>query len=56
MHENLQQILGTDKRNPSFTVFRDDKARILVFYGCELLDTLPDDREHVRYKLTVATL
>ena len=56
MHENLQQILGTDKRNPSFTVFRDDKAKILVFYGCELLDTLPDDREHMRYKLTVATL
>lgn len=29
---------------------------MLLFYGGELLETLPDDREHVQYKLTVATL
>lgn len=55
MQEELQQILGTDKRNPCFTVFRDS-AGILVFYGGELLERLPDDRSHLGYKLMVARL
>lgn len=55
MNGNLQQILGTDKRNPCFTVSRD-KTKLLVFYGGELLERLPDDREHILYKLMVATL
>ena len=55
MQGELQQILGTDKRNPCFTVFRD-KAGIQLFYGGELLERLPDDRDHMQYKLMVARL
>jgi len=56
MDGELQQILGTDKRNPCFTVFRNEAGALLLFYGGELLETLPDDREHAQYKLMVATL
>jgi len=56
MHGELQQILGTDKRNPCFTVFRGEEGALLLFYGGELLETLPDDRDHAQYKLMVATL
>ena len=56
MHGELQQILGTDKRNPCFTVFRGEEGALLLFYGGELLERLPDDREHAQYKLMVATL
>ncbi len=53
----LQQILGTDKRNPVFTVHReDDTSRLHVFYGAQLLEVIPDDREHSAYKLLVARL
>ena len=56
MYGELQQILGTDKRNPCFTVFRNGADGLLLFYGGELLETLPDDRDHAQYKLMVATL
>jgi len=56
MHGELQQILGTDKRNPCFTVFRNEQETLLLFYGGELLESLPDDRNHAQYKLMVATL
>lgn len=56
MHGELQQILGTDKRNPCFTVFRGEAGALLLFYGGELLEALPDDRNHAQYKLMVATL
>ncbi len=56
MYGELQQILGTDKRNPCFTVFRNGADELLLFYGGELLETLPNDRDHAQYKLMVATL
>lgn len=57
MSNGLQQILGTDKRNPCFTVFLDDNGKeLLLFYGCELLEKLPADRNHAQYKLMVARL
>ena len=53
----LQQILGTDKRNPVFTVCRDGVGGVLhVYYGGELLEEVADDREHAQYKLLVARL
>ena len=53
----LQLILPTDKRNPSFTLYQDDREqRIHVYYGLELLQVVPNDREHVQYKLLVANL
>jgi hypothetical protein len=53
----LQLILPTDKRNPSFTLYQDDtEQRIHVYYGLELLQVVPADRQHVQYKLPVANL
>lgn len=53
----LQLILPTDKRNPSFSLYLTaDERAIHVYYGLELLEVVPADREHVAYKLLVARL
>jgi transposase len=53
----LQLILPTDKRNSSFTLYQDDtEQRIHVYYGLELLQVVPADRQHVQHKLLVANL
>jgi hypothetical protein len=36
----LQQILGTDKRNPVFSAFRDEGHEVVhVYYGAQLLES-----------------
>ena len=53
----LQQILGTDKRNPSFTVFRDSAGEQLhVYYGAQLFEVVPADKEAPGFKLLVGKL
>ena len=53
----LQLILPTDKRNPSFSLYLSaDEQAIHVFYGLELFEVVPADREHIAYKLLVARL
>jgi len=53
----LQQLLGVDKRNPSFTICRNPAAKYLhVYYGAELYETVPDERENPQYKIMVAQL
>jgi len=53
----LQRIIGTDKRNPCLSVCRDEKNRELhVYYGAELFEVVPDDRNDMRFKLMVAHL
>ena len=53
----LQSVLGTDKKNPVFSVYRDpDKSDLHVYYGLELLEVVPDDKESPRFKLMVAQL
>jgi hypothetical protein len=53
----LQLLLPTDKRNPSFTLYLSgDEHDIHVFYGLELLEVVPAQREHIAYKLLVARL
>ncbi len=53
----LQQILGTDKRNPSFTICRNMEAGCLhVYYGGELFEKVPDDRNNPQYRMMVARL
>ncbi|MFW6152703.1 MAG: hypothetical protein ACOC6C_06975, partial [Verrucomicrobiota bacterium] len=54
---NLQQILGTDKRNPTFTICRDSKAGCLhVYYGGDIFEKVPDDKNDPQYKMMVARL
>lgn len=53
----LQSILGTDKKNPMFAVYRDAAKRELhVYYGFELLEVVPDDKTSPLFKLMVAQL
>ena len=53
----LQQILGTDKKNPVFTIYRDEKEQILhVYYGGKLFEKVPDDKRHPEFKLLLARL
>jgi hypothetical protein len=53
----LQQILGTDKKNPVFTIYRDAKEQILhVYYGGKLLEKVPEDKRHPEFKLLLARL
>ena len=52
-----QLILGTDKRNPVFAVYADDgDERLLVFYGFEIIEIIPNDPEAPAFKLMVARL
>ena len=53
----LQAVLGTDKKNPLFSVYRDpDKSELHVYYGFELLEVVPDDKQSPRFRLMVAQL
>lgn len=53
----LQSVLGTDKKNPLFSVYRDpDKSELHVFYGLELLEVVPDNKQSPRFKLMIAQL
>lgn len=54
----LQPILGTDKRNPIFSVCRQagPPACLHVYYGAELLEVVPEDRQHPAFKLLMARL
>jgi hypothetical protein len=53
----LQLILGTDKRNPCLSVYQHEaKQKLHVYYGFELLEVVPNDRESMSFKLMVAQL
>ena len=53
----LQLILGPDKRNPSFCLYTDaDEKQLHVYYGLELLEVVPNDRDSPPYRLLAARL
>ena len=54
----LQPVLGTDKGNPIFSVYRQEGAApsLHVYYGAELLEVVPEDRQHPAFKLLMARL
>ena len=55
-----QLILGTDKRNPLFTVYAweegEDEEQLHVYYGLELLEVVPADRNAASFKMLVGRL
>ncbi len=52
-----QLTLPTDKRNPCFSLYASEDGRFIdVFYGVELLETVPQDREHMAFRMMVARL
>ena len=55
-----QLILGTDKRNPLFTVYGweedEDEEQLHVYYGLELLEVVSADRNAASFKMLVGRL
>ena len=51
-----QLILGTDKRNPLFTIYAEEEERLHVYYGMELLEVKSADREDASFKMLVGRL
>ena len=55
--EALQLMLGPDKGNPSFCLYTDSEEKALhVYYGLELLEVVPNDRDSPAYRLLAARL
>ena len=55
--DHLQQILGTNKKNRTFSVHKHSlTGNLHVYYGLDLFDVVPDDREDTRFKIMVAHL
>ena len=53
----LQLILGTDKRNPCFSIYEDEERHQWhVYYGFELLQVVPQEREGLAFKIMVGQL
>ena len=54
----LQLVLGTNKRNPVFSVSRQagEAPSLHVYDGGELLEVVPEDRQHPAFKLLMARL
>jgi hypothetical protein len=54
---SLQPILGTDKKNPVISMYKDEsKNKLHVYYGFELLEIVPNNKSHPSYKLLAARL
>src|SRR6476646_5566917 len=55
-----QLILGTDKRNALFTVYEweedEGEEQLHVYYGLELLEVVPADRNAPSFKMLVGRL
>jgi len=52
-------VLGTDKRNPVFTVYRAEPAAaasLHVSYGAELLEVVREEGQHPAFKLLIGRL
>ena len=53
----LQTILGTNKKNPVFSVSQHTETKQYhVYYGMELFEVVPPDQEDTRFKLMVGHL
>lgn len=51
METYLQAIIGTDKKNPHFTLIRNTKDKtILVYFGAALLEVIEDRRDNPNLK------
>jgi len=54
-----QLILGTDKRNPLFTVYaheQDEEEELHIYYGLELLEVVSGDPNDPNFKMLVGRL
>jgi len=57
MENHLQLIIGVDKNNPNFTIYRDSQAKeIHVYIGLALLEIIPDKKDDPNLKFLLARL
>lgn len=53
----MQAIIGTDKNNPFFTLYRNEDTKTLhLFFGAALLETIEDKPDNDNFKLLLARL
>jgi hypothetical protein len=53
----LQSIIGTDKKNPLLSVCRVQYTKELqIYFGTQLLETIPSDRKHINFRAAVGRL
>lgn len=54
---DLQMIIGIDKRNPLFTIYRDaNNAKVYIYYGAILHEVIDDKKDNPELKLMLARL
>ena len=56
---HLQQLFGVDKKNPVFTLWRTpekEPTEIHLYFGSELMEVVPDDRNNPQWKLMITRL
>jgi len=57
MESHLQAIIGTDKKNPHFTIIKDSKNKtILIYFGASLMEVVSDKPDNPEFKHMVARL
>ena len=57
MDENLQSIIGTDKKNPHFTVFKNRSEKTIdVYFGSALFSIVADTPHNPNLKYLIAQL
>ena len=57
MPQGLQYIIGVDKRNPYFSVYKDQEQKeIHIYYGASLLDVIKDNKDSAELKYMLARL
>ncbi|GAI20927.1 unnamed protein product, partial [marine sediment metagenome] len=54
----LQQIIGVSKKNPYFTICRNESTprNIYVYFGAALMEVVPEDKSNPEFKLLIARL
>ncbi|MCK5199084.1 MAG: hypothetical protein KAR21_12070 [Spirochaetales bacterium] len=54
--ESLQLILGTDKKNPVFSLYKKDVNTLYILYGAELLSVVTLSKYNFESKIIIGIL
>jgi hypothetical protein len=57
MPQDLQYLIGVDKRNPYFSVYKDkSQGEIHIYYGASIFDIVKDKKDNAELKFMLARL
>lgn len=57
MDNSMQLIIGVDKNNPHFSIYRNSKTKeIYVYLGFALMEIIPDVKDNPQLKILLARL